>query len=370
MNHTRRAASRNFAVPTIASAWAVSPICVVPTCRAQRSTTAASDGDRRAPVRPRRTSLAVAWSRIAENQPYDIGPLIHANQKSPDEGAVPRGPPPLRQDSSSASPARAGPVGKIVANPPGAPSRALLQSTRRLEGRRFVLSATGRVQHRLVTISAVPWCLPGPVQNSAAIIARRERSITRSRIHCAPPPPPPKVKTLITRKAYGGAYCFMSSKHIVRPTELLAWPCGGYRGAGPEGPSTSLYIRENREGAGSGRPPRARAPSFREKFANALLRRRRAGFIDKSSIRFRTRSEADCLPCVLETKRRQDSPKSTARPLSSSFPSGFRLPAFPPASGFPASTFRLPASGVRLSRFRSRVRGHFQLHPASGPRSD
>ena len=52
----------------------------------------------------------------------------------------------------------------------------------------------------------------------------------------------PKV-TVITRKAYGGAYCVMSSKHI-RTDVNFAWPTAEIAVMGPEGAVNILYKRE------------------------------------------------------------------------------------------------------------------------------
>ena len=63
----------------------------------------------------------------------------------------------------------------------------------------------------------------------------------------------PKV-TVITRKAYGGAYCVMSSKHI-RTDFNYAWPTAELAVMGPEGAVNILYKREIDEAA----DPRSRA---------------------------------------------------------------------------------------------------------------
>ena len=89
----------------------------------------------------------------------------------------------------------------------------------------------------------------------------------------------PKV-TVITRKAYGGAYCVMSSKHI-RTDVNFAWPTRRDRGDGPgRARSTSSTSARSR------RPPirgaaRARTVAeFREKFANPYVAAAR-GFVDE-----------------------------------------------------------------------------------------
>ena len=89
----------------------------------------------------------------------------------------------------------------------------------------------------------------------------------------------PKV-TVITRKAYGGAYCVMSSKHI-RTDVNFAWPTAEIAVMGAEGAVNILYKREIDAARRSRRrsAPRKIA-EYREKFANpyvaagARLRRR------------------------------------------------------------------------------------------------
>ena len=76
----------------------------------------------------------------------------------------------------------------------------------------------------------------------------------------------PKV-TVITRKAYGGAYCVMSSKHI-RTDVNYAWPTAEIAVMGPEGAVNVLYRRElagggGPRGAARGRRSRSSARSSR-----------------------------------------------------------------------------------------------------------
>ena len=66
----------------------------------------------------------------------------------------------------------------------------------------------------------------------------------------------PKI-TVITRKAYGGAYCVMGSKHI-RTDMNLAWPTAEIAVMGPEGAVNIVYRRELAAAAGPGRRPRRR----------------------------------------------------------------------------------------------------------------
>ena len=81
----------------------------------------------------------------------------------------------------------------------------------------------------------------------------------------------PKV-TVITRKAYGGAYCVMSSKHI-RTDANFAWPTAEIAVMGAEGAVNMLYKRELDAAADVAAARAARIAEYREKFANPVRRR-------------------------------------------------------------------------------------------------
>ncbi len=88
----------------------------------------------------------------------------------------------------------------------------------------------------------------------------------------------PKV-TVITRKAYGGAYCVMSSKHI-RTDFNYAWPTAELAVMGPEGAVNILYKRELEAAADAIAARAEKVAEFREKFANPYIAAGR-GFIDE-----------------------------------------------------------------------------------------
>jgi len=85
----------------------------------------------------------------------------------------------------------------------------------------------------------------------------------------------PKI-TVITRKAYGGAYCVMGSKHL-RTDVNFAYPPLRSPSWERKAPSTSCTPRARRR-AGSGPGARAKTAEFRERFANPFHRRER-GFV-------------------------------------------------------------------------------------------
>src|SRR3989454_979075 len=79
----------------------------------------------------------------------------------------------------------------------------------------------------------------------------------------------PKV-TVITRKAYGGAYCVMSSKHI-RTDFNYAWPTAELAVMGPEGAVNILFKRELEAAADPVRARAEKVAEFREKVANPYI---------------------------------------------------------------------------------------------------
>ena len=88
----------------------------------------------------------------------------------------------------------------------------------------------------------------------------------------------PKV-TVVTRKAYGGAYCVMSSKHI-RTDVNFAWPSAEIAVMGPEGAVNILYKRELAAAADPDVLRAEKIAEFREKLANPFVAAGR-GYIDE-----------------------------------------------------------------------------------------
>ena len=88
----------------------------------------------------------------------------------------------------------------------------------------------------------------------------------------------PKI-TVITRKAYGGAYCVMASKHI-RTDLNLAYPGAEIAVMGPEGAVNVLYRRELDTAPDPAALRAQRVAEFREKFANPYVAASR-GFVDE-----------------------------------------------------------------------------------------
>jgi acetyl-CoA carboxylase carboxyltransferase component len=124
----------------------------------------------------------------------------------------------------------------------------------------------------LVTLVDVPGFIPGTAQEHGGIIRAGAKLLYA---YCEATVP--KV-TVITRKAYGGAYIVMSSKHL-RGDVNLAWPSTEIAVMGPEGAINIVFRRELE----SAKDPAARRgeliDEYREKFANPYVAASR-GYID------------------------------------------------------------------------------------------
>jgi acetyl-CoA carboxylase carboxyltransferase component len=153
----------------------------------------------------------------------------------------------------------------------------------------------------LVTFEDVPGFLPGTRQEYGGIIRHGAKLLFAFAEATVP-----KV-TVITRKAYGGAYCVMSSKHI-RTDVNFAWPTAEIAVMGPEGAVNILYKREI-DAAGDKDAARARrVAEFREKFANPYVAASR-GFIDEVIRPRDTRPKLIAALATLDTKRDKNPPK-------------------------------------------------------------
>ena len=116
----------------------------------------------------------------------------------------------------------------------------------------------------------------------------------------------PKV-TVITRKAYGGAYCVMSSKHI-RTDVNFAWPTAEIAVMGPEGAVNILYKRELDAADDPDALRRARVAEFRDKLANPFVAAGR-GFLDEVIAPRTTRRRLIQALRSLDGKRDRNPPK-------------------------------------------------------------
>ncbi len=194
------------------------------------------------------------------------------------------------------------PVG-IVANQP-AFLAGTLDINASVKGARFVRFCDC-FNIPLVTFEDVPGFLPGTAQEYGGIIKHGAKLLFAFAEATVP-----KV-TVITRKAYGGAYCVMASKHI-RTDVNYAWPTAEIAVMGPEGAVDIVYKRELEKAALSGEDRAAarqkKIEEFRDRFANPYVAADR-GFVD-AVIRPRdTRKKLIQALEMLETKRDKNPPK-------------------------------------------------------------
>ena len=153
----------------------------------------------------------------------------------------------------------------------------------------------------LVTFEDVPGFLPGANQEYGGIIKHGAKLLFAFAEATVP-----KV-TVITRKAYGGAYCVMASKHI-RTDVNYAWPTAEIAVMGPEGAVDIVYKREL-EGAENREAVRQKKiEEFRERFANPYVAADR-GFVDAVIQPRETRKKLIQALEMLETKRDKNPPK-------------------------------------------------------------
>ncbi|PYR89694.1 MAG: methylmalonyl-CoA carboxyltransferase [Acidobacteria bacterium] len=230
------------------------------------------------------------------SQPYDMLDLVHAVA---DEGAF------LEVHRHYAKNIIVGfarvagrPVG-VVANQP-AHLAGTLDIDASVKGARFVRFCDA-FNIPLVTFEDVPGFLPGTRQEYGGIIRHGAKLLFAYAEATVP-----KV-TVITRKAYGGAYCVMSSKHI-RTDVNFAWPSAEIAVMGPEGAVNILYKRELEKADDPHAARAARVAEFREKFANPYVAAER-GFIDEVIRPRQTRAKLAAALATLETKRDKNPPK-------------------------------------------------------------
>jgi propionyl-CoA carboxylase beta chain len=186
------------------------------------------------------------------------------------------------------------PVG-IVANQP-AFLAGVLDINASVKGARFVRFCDA-FNIPLITFEDVPGFLPGTQQEFGGIIRHGAKLLFAFAEATVP-----KI-TVITRKAYGGAYCVMSSKHI-RTDLNYAWPTAEIAVMGPEGAVNIVYKREIDRAPEADREKlrREKVDDFRERFANPYVAAER-GYIDAIIEPSQTRAKLITGLRSLENKR-------------------------------------------------------------------
>jgi propionyl-CoA carboxylase beta chain len=156
----------------------------------------------------------------------------------------------------------------------------------------------------LITFEDVPGFLPGTAQEYGGIIKHGAKLL-----YAFAEATVPKV-TVITRKAYGGAYCVMASKHI-RTDVNYAWPTAEIAVMGPEGAVDIVYKREL-DGAANPQERQelrqGKIEEFRDRFASPYVAADR-GFIDAIIQPRETRKKLIQALAMLENKRDKNPPK-------------------------------------------------------------
>lgn len=162
------------------------------------------------------------------------------------------------------------PIG-IVANQP-AVLAGTLDINSSIKGARFVRFCDA-FNIPLVVFEDVPGFLPGVGQEHGGIIRHGAKLL-----YAFAEATVPKI-TIITRKAYGGAYCVMASKHI-RADLNYAFPTAEIAVMGPQAAVEILYRQQIAESAEPEKLKAAKVEEFREKFANPYAAAER-GYVDE-----------------------------------------------------------------------------------------
>jgi propionyl-CoA carboxylase beta chain len=187
----------------------------------------------------------------------------------------------------------------IVANQP-AHLAGVLDIDASVKGARFVRFCDA-FNIPLVTFEDVPGFLPGTVQEYGGIIRHGAKLLFAFAEATVP------KLTVITRKAYGGAYCVMSSKHI-RTDVNYAWPTAEIAVMGAEGAVNILYKRELDAASDVAQARTEKINEYREKFANPFVAASR-GYLDEVIAPRQTRQKLIAALSVLDTKRDKNPPK-------------------------------------------------------------
>ncbi|MGO9893866.1 MAG: acyl-CoA carboxylase subunit beta [Bryobacteraceae bacterium] len=183
------------------------------------------------------------------------------------------------------------PIG-IVANQP-AFLAGCLDIDSSVKGARFVRFCDA-FNIPLLTFEDVPGFLPGTGQEFGGIIRHGAKLL-----YAFAEATVPKI-TVITRKAYGGAYCVMGSKHI-RTDVNLAWPSAEIAVMGAEGAVNIVYRRELASAADQDAARTQKLREFRDRFANPFVAAER-GYVDDVIEPRETRPRVIRALRMLETK--------------------------------------------------------------------
>jgi acetyl-CoA carboxylase carboxyltransferase component len=116
----------------------------------------------------------------------------------------------------------------------------------------------------IITFEDVPGFMPGTVQEFNGIIRHGAKML-----YAYAEATVPKI-TVITRKAYGGAFCVMNSKHL-RGDIIYAWPTAEIAVMGPEGASEIIYAKEIKSAENPEEKLKEKIEEYRQQFANPYV---------------------------------------------------------------------------------------------------
>jgi propionyl-CoA carboxylase beta chain len=153
----------------------------------------------------------------------------------------------------------------------------------------------------LLTFVDVPGFLPGVAQEHSGIIRHGAKLLYA---YCEATVP--KV-TVITRKAYGGAYDVMSSKHV-RGDINYAWPSAEIAVMGPDGAVNIIFRKEIAEAQDPEAKRAELVSEYRERFANPYVAAGR-GYVDDIIEPHETRPRVIDALSMLRNKRDKNPPK-------------------------------------------------------------
>jgi propionyl-CoA carboxylase beta chain len=153
----------------------------------------------------------------------------------------------------------------------------------------------------IITFEDVPGFLPGTVQEFGGIIRHGAKLLYA---YCEATVP--KI-TVITRKAYGGAYDVMNSKHV-RGDMNYAWPTAEIAVMGPKGAVEIIFKKELAQAEDPEKATEQKIEEFREMFANPYIAAER-GYLDDVIEPKSTRPRLIRALNMLETKRDTNPPK-------------------------------------------------------------
>jgi propionyl-CoA carboxylase beta chain len=153
----------------------------------------------------------------------------------------------------------------------------------------------------IITFEDVPGFLPGLAQEHGGIIRHGAKLL-----YAYAEATVPKI-TVITRKAYGGAYIVMSSKHL-RGDINLAWPKAEIAVMGPDGAINVLYRREMADVEDPDTRKAELVQEYRDKFANPYVAAS-WGYLDDVIEPSQTRPRLINALEMLQNKRDENPPK-------------------------------------------------------------